>query len=64
MEKFDIFQQVELKAKNFFTGIFIDLWPCLFSTKLSAKLFKWGHFKRVAPVCVASNLTSDLIAVK
>ena len=24
--------------------VFIDLWPCLFTTKLSyAQLFKWGH---------------------
>ena len=25
-------------------ALFIDLWPCLFTTKLSyAQLFKWGH---------------------
>ena len=28
-------------------AIFIDLWPCLFTTKLSyAHLFKWGHSKQ------------------
>ena len=34
-KRFDIFQQVHLIAKNFFMVVFIDLWPCLFTTKLS-----------------------------
>ena len=33
-------------------AVFIDIWPCLFTSKLSyAQLFKWGHSKPC--VCLA-----------
>ena len=34
-------------------AVFIDLWPCLFTTKLSyAQLFKWGH----STLSIAENI--------
>ena len=34
----------QAKSLEHFMAIFIDLWPCLFTTKLSyTQLFKWGH---------------------
>ena len=39
-------------------AVFIDLWPCLFTTKLSyAQLFKWGHSKNyLNPLCLTSQI--------
>ena len=41
---FDNWYQIKPKGSDIFMTVFIDLWPCLFTTKLSyAHLFKWGH---------------------
>ena len=43
---FDVWYQIKPNCWKIFTAIFIDLWPCLFTTKFSyAQLFKWGHSK-------------------
>ena len=43
---FDVQYQIEPNNLNIFMAVFIDLWPCLFTTKVSyAQLFKWGHSK-------------------
>ena len=42
--KFEAQCQIKPNHLDIFTAIFIDLWPCLFTTKLSyAQLYKWGH---------------------
>ena len=44
---FDIRYQIKPNRWNIFMDTFIDLWPCLFTTKLSyAQLFKWGYSNR------------------
>ena len=41
---FNVWYQIKPNCYNIFMAIFIDLWSCLFTTKLSyAQLFKWGH---------------------
>ena len=41
---FDVPYQIKPNSQNIFMAVFIDLWPCLFTTKLSyAQLFKRGH---------------------
>ena len=41
---FDLQFQIKPNRQNIFKAVFIDLWPCLFTTKLSyTQLFKWGH---------------------
>ena len=38
---FDLHISIDLNPENIFMAVFIDLWPCLFTTKLSyAQLFK------------------------
>ena len=40
---FDVRYQIKPNHWNIFVAIFKDLWPCLFTTKLSyAQLLKWG----------------------
>ena len=37
----------QAKLQEIFMAVFIDIWPCLFTTKLSyAQLFKWGHSRQ------------------
>ena len=44
---FDHQFQIKPNRQNIFNAVFIELWPCLFTTKLSyTQLFKWGHSKR------------------
>ena len=41
---FDVWYQIKPNCWNIFMAVFIDLWPCLFTTKLSyTQVFKWGH---------------------
>ena len=43
---FDVQYQIEPKRWNIFMAVFMDLFPCLFTAKLSyTQLFKWGHSK-------------------
>ena len=42
---FDVWYQIKPNRQNISRAVFIDLWLCLFTTKLSyTQLFKWGHY--------------------
>ena len=54
--------QIKPNSWKIFIAVFIDLWPCLFTTKLCyAQLLKWGHSSKVAAVARYGYLVSSML---